>query len=432
MTEGAQEGIDEVPGTWKSAMGNDIVLQTIEEGEGSDKSKVAEYLSVVTFDAKGYFLKGGGGASGMMSENKVRSDAPFENTTGQRVQVGEGDTNMGLELGLKTLGRPGAVFRVRMSAKYGFGSEGRKEVESETTNGTNNIDKRSINTAMCVPPMQDLEYVVTVIDVVNIDNFLKDEPNQGRYGAYEEVLLRKEVGNRYFHCGDHHRAALSYSKGSRKGDVFYSANSRDSEAGKKMWNVYISCLNNLSACYISSGEFMKAKESCLKVLEMENTNIKALLRAARASLALLSFEESEACIARVLELEPDNMLAQAERVKLSRAKREYKGKRKVLDKQMTKNMFGGSGAGDKEHEKQAKGSSGEKEGAADAKASVETASRQRAENEKGSGEAALASMASSAPTKQPGASGYGESSNLILLLSTAAIIVFLSVWLAWN
>ena len=87
MTEGAQEGIDEVPGAWKSAMGNDIVLQTIEEGEGSDKSKVAEYLSVVTFDAKGYFLEGGGGASGMMSENKVRSDAPFENTTGQRVQA---------------------------------------------------------------------------------------------------------------------------------------------------------------------------------------------------------------------------------------------------------------------------------------------------------------------------------------------------------
>ena len=56
-----------------------------------------------------------------------------------------------------------------------------------------------------------------------------------------------------------------------------SAPIRDTELGKKMWDVYISCLNNLSACHISSGDFAKAKEVCIKVLESEDTNIKALL-----------------------------------------------------------------------------------------------------------------------------------------------------------
>ena len=32
----------------------------------------SEYLSVVTYDAKGYFLEGDGGTSGMMSENVVK------------------------------------------------------------------------------------------------------------------------------------------------------------------------------------------------------------------------------------------------------------------------------------------------------------------------------------------------------------------------
>jgi hypothetical protein len=50
--------------------------------------------------------------------------------------------------------------------------------------------------------------------------------------------------------------------------------------------VYITCLNNLIACKISQGEYLQAKELCVKVLEVEPGNAKALVRAAKASLAL--------------------------------------------------------------------------------------------------------------------------------------------------
>ena len=66
---------------------------------------------------------------------------------------------------------------------------------------------------------------MTVSDVMDIDTFLKDDPGMKRYGAYEDLLLRKEVGNRYFYYGDYHHASLSYSKGGRKGDAYFSANS---------------------------------------------------------------------------------------------------------------------------------------------------------------------------------------------------------------
>ena len=66
---------------------------------------------------------------------------------------------------------------------------------------------------MRMPATQDLEYEVVVTDVVDNDSFLRDDATgEGRYGIYEDLLLRKEVGNRLFHYGDNHRASLSYSK----------------------------------------------------------------------------------------------------------------------------------------------------------------------------------------------------------------------------
>ena len=48
------------------------------------------------------------------------------------------------------------------------------------------------------------------------------------------------------------------------------------------------------------------------------------------------------------------------------------------------------------------------------------------------GEDAGEDKASPATTSTPGAQGYGESSNLILLLLTAIAVLLISVWLAMN
>ncbi len=49
---------------------------------------------------------------------------------------------------------------------------------------------------------------------------------------------------------------------------------------------YISCLNNLSVCYLSQNELVKAKELCVKVLEVEPFNMRALTMAAKVMLLL--------------------------------------------------------------------------------------------------------------------------------------------------
>jgi tetratricopeptide (TPR) repeat protein len=64
-------------------------------------------------------------------------------------------------------------------------------------------------------------------------------------------------------------------------------------------DLYLACLNNLAACLLNKKEFLKAKEVCIRVLELDPRNVKGLLRAARAALALHEHEETEACINRV-------------------------------------------------------------------------------------------------------------------------------------
>ena len=62
---------------------------------------------------------------------------------------------------------------------------------------------------------------------------------------------------------------------------------------------YISCMNNLSACHISMKEYAKAKDVCVRVLELEPDNLKALLRGAKAALALHEYDECSLCLENV-------------------------------------------------------------------------------------------------------------------------------------
>jgi hypothetical protein len=315
----------ESDGKWNSLIGKEIVQLTSEAGKEGDWGSGAPMGSVVIFKAKGYFLSGEVPADeGMMSASLVRAVDPFEVLDNVKVQIGESDAIMGLELSLRH-SDPGAKFRVRMSFKYAYGPNGRKAVPDSSPDANGTVKKGS----EAVPPAQNVEYEVSVVEVIDLDSFMRNEGSDneqsgGYCGIFEDINLRKECGNRWFYYADYERAGRAYSKGASKGDNHFSTNERQSEGDSKaVWDVYISCLNNLSACHISMGDYYKAKEVCTKILEMEDTNIKALLRAARSCLALFSFEECEACVARVLQLEPDNKLAAQELVKLAKARKEY-------------------------------------------------------------------------------------------------------------
>ena len=157
--------------------------------------------AVVSFNAKGFFLEGEVGPDGMMSTSLKRKGdgaTPFEEIENQKVQIGEGDTIMGLELSLRHANQ-GSIFRVRMSSKYAFGDDGRKEVQDRYP-------------APAVPPAQNLEYEVIVLDVQDLDAFMS-----GCDATFEDIHLRKECGNRWFYCGYFDRAARAYAKGASKG-----------------------------------------------------------------------------------------------------------------------------------------------------------------------------------------------------------------------
>ena len=182
------------------------------------------------------------------------------------------------------------------------------------------------------------------------------------------------------------------------------------------------------------------------VLGLEDTNIKALLRAARSSLALFSFEECEACIARVLELEPENKLALQERVKLIKTKKGLQGEktrhgpkddekhvwskeRRDAEPRNGKTFLTPPISSDDSSAIEKSNVVGEQaqrnREASSSPSSCSSSSSRLSSKEKGGDEAKTTTM-------NVGAQGYGESSNLILLLITAIAVLLISVWLATN
>eukprot|EP01034_Spumella_vulgaris_P030809 gene30809-38079_t len=115
---------------------------------------------------------------------------------------------------------------------------------------------------------------------------------------------------------DFARAARAYSNGTRLADNYFKSVSKtdiEQDTGESIdpldltvVAVYVACLNNLAACHISMGEFLKAKDMCIKVLEFDSSNEKALLRAAKATLALHNFEECEVCLKTLFEITPNH------------------------------------------------------------------------------------------------------------------------------
>ena len=143
-----------------------------------------------------------------------------------------------------------------------------------------------------------------------------------------ETELRKVCGNRWFSYGDFPKAGKSYAKGMQiaqnflqnmpdpevqaddvevlaegnvDGQQIDGAAKSNGDAIRKghLMVAYISCMNNLSACHISLKEYAKAKDVCVRVLELEPDNLKALLRGAKAALALHEYDECSLCLENV-------------------------------------------------------------------------------------------------------------------------------------
>ena len=101
---------------------------------------------------------------------------------------------------------------------------------------------------------------------------------------------------------------------------------------------YTACLNNLAAVFLGQKEYYKAREALVCLLEVDGGNIKALVRAARASMGLCEYTEATACLDRALEIAPGHPAVAQERARLAACKREYRQRSKAMQRNMSKSF----------------------------------------------------------------------------------------------
>lgn len=312
-------------GQWVQLMGADIQFQRIKV---LPAVPIAEVGVIVHCNLKGYFYS--------VENMKRLLDTPFEVLEDQYFQVGEGDAIPGLELALRH-SRKGELMRSICTSKFAFGSQGRgvssKATSADNTGVTSGLLLEKTKTGLAVvPPHMDIEYEIEVLDHLNerklhqhiVNKYQKelsavegDEEAKDklvhRLYTLQSMTYRKDAGNRWFSYEDFDRSARAYSNATKVAEGYFNSGNSNtvldesmsmeerikaieekeqqkekpvSEDDSEVVGLYVTCLNNLAACKLSKGEYALTKELCVKVLQFSPFNGKALLRAAKATLAL--------------------------------------------------------------------------------------------------------------------------------------------------
>jgi len=327
--------------TWQELMGVGIVMKHVSPLHAS-RGPTAEVGTTVTCKVIGRMLEGvlppttySSSSSAITTLNAA--SIPFEKFDCLSVTIDQQDVIPGLELALRHSCKGDHLF-VRCAPKFAYGITGRQATALSPE----------------VPPETAVEYEVEVLDHSS-GNLSAAPLSHARQCAYD-INLRKEAGNRWYSYGDFRRASQSYNKGIKLaegllgntvGPILSSPHSNDDkkeavdEQGYRdqIFQLWMACLNNCAACKISLKEYRIAKDICTSILEQDPRNIKALLRAGKASLELDEFEECNLCISTVLQIDPNNVVARNEMKRLRLAEKEYNSKSKLMASKMAQKLF---------------------------------------------------------------------------------------------
>lgn len=288
-------------------MGEDVYKVVIKR-DPSDSC--AEIGTIVVCNLIGYLYS-------FESQARLKEE-PFEIMENQSFEIGEGDTFPGMELALRHSTK-GEKFRLFCRSKFAFGLDGKKPLKDKERDGNMSVLLNMFS--MEVPPNVDLEYEVEVLNHISSaelqppyvtkmeDHILASggEVEQSlifhRFHTLQLLTRRKQAGNRWFSIGEFSKAAKAYSKATQISSNYFKGPSEENPSlldsvsnttgddsipieDHELLLVHIDCLNNLAACKISQNQFLPAKELCIQVLQFAPLNIKALLRAAKATLGL--------------------------------------------------------------------------------------------------------------------------------------------------
>ena len=270
-----------------------VVLRVLSEGNGPQP----EYGQVVLCDFKGNLKNGSG----------------FEDVRDRRIRIGDGDVPPALELALKKM-RANERAQVSSESRFAFGPQGRPAKKG--------------GSEIAVPPDADVEWLIETRSLGATKAAGEMSPEE----RLKEAENRKRLGNEHFSYESWTKAAKSYEEALKASDL--NCYESGSEMHHNAIQVYLACANNLTLCLMKMQSWVKAKEACIHVLEVDGANLKALFRASQISMTLHNYEEAAAALNRAYELYPDSAEVARQQRQLAHTKAAYLRKEKKMSAKM--------------------------------------------------------------------------------------------------
>lgn len=179
-----------------------------------------------------------------------------------------------------------------------------------------------------IPPNSVLEFKVELIDFRDKQKELWEMSKEEKL---EQALKLKEEGTEFFKEQNYEEAFNSYKKS-------IDFINDETEFKEQKLSIYL----NLSLSANKMNQWMESNQYSKSALEIDDTNIKALYRHGISSNELSNLDEAMDSFNKILEIEPDNKLAQ-QKVKQVIRKQDIQTKK---TNKMFSSMFSGLDYGD--------------------------------------------------------------------------------------
>ncbi|XP_022602392.1 peptidyl-prolyl cis-trans isomerase FKBP5-like isoform X3 [Seriola dumerili] len=179
----------------------------------------------------------------------------------------------------------GESCELHLKPKYGFGSEGRPEYK--------------------IGPDKDIVYEVTLKDFQRAKESWEMDLNE----KLDLAAGVKHKGNHYFKVGRYFQAVIQYQ---RIVSWLEMECGTGIEQQKRIQDFILTAHLNLALCFLRIKEFSQVVENCNKVIELDESNEKALYRRGEARLLRNEFSLAMADFQQVLQVNPSNRAARAQ------------------------------------------------------------------------------------------------------------------------
>ncbi|XP_059185299.1 peptidyl-prolyl cis-trans isomerase FKBP5 [Centropristis striata] len=172
-----------------------------------------------------------------------------------------------------------------LKPKYGFGTQGKPEYK--------------------IGPDKDIIYEVTLKNFQRAkESWEMDLPEK-----LDLAATVKHKGNQYFKAGWYHQAVIQYQ---RIVSWLEMECGTGVEQQKRIQSFMLTSHLNLALCFLRIKEFSQVVENCNKVIELDESNEKALYRRGEARLLRNEFSLAMEDFQHVLQVNPSNRAARAQ------------------------------------------------------------------------------------------------------------------------